>query len=147
MADYGKVLAYVVRPGASGALEVLVFTHGDDPASGLQVPAGTIDEGESPEEAVLRELAEESGLMNLPIVRMVDRYTWIHAATGNRHHRHVYRFDGGADLPAAWDHAAVGSIEEEGLTFCFRWMPVAEAISQLSGDQGRSLPLLLKATR
>jgi 8-oxo-dGTP pyrophosphatase MutT (NUDIX family) len=147
MEEYGKVLAYVVRPGASGGLELLVFTHRDQPEAGLQVPAGTIDHGESPEVAVLRELAEESGLTGLPITAMIDRYTWVHPATGNRHHRHVFRLDAGSDLPANWNHIALGSAEEEGLTFCFRWMPHVEAVAQLSGDQGRSLAFLQGASR
>jgi 8-oxo-dGTP pyrophosphatase MutT (NUDIX family) len=144
IADYEKVLAYVVRPSASGGLELLVFQH---PTAGLQVPAGTIDEGESPESAVVRELAEESGLSNVRIVGMLDRYVWTHPRTQHRHHRHVFQFDGSNELPDRWDHVAVGSAEEQGLTFSFRWIPVAAAISQLTGDQGQSLRLLKASTR
>src|SRR5262245_16103520 len=124
--DYHKVLAYVLRRGASGELELLVFQH---PTAGLQVPAGTIDEGDSPEAGVVRELAEESGLTGLAIGGMIDRYVWTHPQTGNRHHRHVFRFDAPQDLPEQWNHVAIGSAEEQGLTFRFRWIPVAAAIS------------------
>jgi hypothetical protein len=38
-----KVLAYITR---NSSREVLVFDHRDKPQAGVQVPAGTVDEGE-----------------------------------------------------------------------------------------------------
>lgn len=54
-----KVVCYVVHDG-----HLLVFTHDNVPmeVTGVQVPAGTIREGESADDAALRELAEETGL-------------------------------------------------------------------------------------
>ena len=51
-----RVYAYIVRKG-----RVAVFAH-PDPDAGVQVPGGGVEAGESLEEAVLREVAEESGL-------------------------------------------------------------------------------------
>jgi 8-oxo-dGTP pyrophosphatase MutT (NUDIX family) len=53
-----KVTIFVTR-GAGAASEMLVFRHG---RSGVQVPAGTVEAGEAPEVAAIRELAEETGL-------------------------------------------------------------------------------------
>lgn len=53
-----KVTAFVIRR-AGPADELLLIRH---PTSGIQLPAGTVDEGELPEAAVLREVAEETGL-------------------------------------------------------------------------------------
>ena len=50
-----KVLAYVTRGD-----RLLVFKHRDFPEAGLQVPAGTIEEGESPHDAVLREVTRKA---------------------------------------------------------------------------------------
>ncbi len=52
-----KVTAFIVRGPAPG--ELLLFEH---PTAGIQVPAGTVHEGESGETAVLREASEETGL-------------------------------------------------------------------------------------
>ena len=54
-----KVLMYVTRT-QNGKPELLVFEHRDQPAAGLQVPAGTIEAGEAAVTAAWRELHEES---------------------------------------------------------------------------------------
>lgn len=64
-----KVAAFVTRDreGRVDQRELLVFRH-DNPTAGIQVPAGTIEPGESPREAVLREVAEEAGLTELAVI-------------------------------------------------------------------------------
>lgn len=58
-----KVAAVVVRASVRGD-EVLIFEHPqDDGGVMLQLPAGTIEPGEAPEVAVLRELLEETGVL------------------------------------------------------------------------------------
>lgn len=61
----GKVTAFVVRTAPGGA-ELLLFQH---PYAGIQIPAGTIEPGESPESAALREAAEETGLTEFAAVQ------------------------------------------------------------------------------
>jgi len=51
-----KVTAFATRKNGS---ELLVFHH---PTAGVQVPAGTVETGETLEEALVRELFEETGL-------------------------------------------------------------------------------------
>ena len=142
MIDLEKVLSYVIRAGANGD-ELLVFEHAGHPEAGMQVPAGTIEPGESAEQAAVRELREESGLSGLSIVGIIDQYAWQHPTTGNRHCRRVIQFDAGSGLPDTWRHTATGSAEEEGLIFCFRWITLAEAMERLACDQGRSLRQLI----
>ena len=55
-----KVFAYVTR-----AEQLLVFRHVDSPEAGIQIPGGTIESGELPEDAVLREAVEAIGLGRL----------------------------------------------------------------------------------
>ena len=56
-----KVTAFVVRRSGEG-FDLLLFEH---PHAGIQIPAGTVEIGETPDRAVLRETAEESGLTEL----------------------------------------------------------------------------------
>lgn len=61
-----KVTAFVLRIGERG-WELLIFRH---PTAGFQLPAGTVETGESPEQAVLREVLEETGLMARVVCKM-----------------------------------------------------------------------------
>lgn len=60
-----KVTAFITRESQAGP-ELLLFEH---PYAGIQIPAGTVEEGEQPTEAVLREAAEETGLAALSLCR------------------------------------------------------------------------------
>ncbi len=66
----GKVTALIVRDAPVRATDagrqVLLFHH---PTASVQVPAGTMEDGETPEAAALREGQEESGLSALTVVR------------------------------------------------------------------------------
>lgn len=64
--EIGKVTAFITRDTDAGR-ELLIFKH---PNAGIQLPAGTMETGETPEIAVLREVSEESGL-GLTAVRIV----------------------------------------------------------------------------
>ena len=57
-AEVDKVVCYVIHDG-----HLLVFTHDLVPLTrtGVQVPAGTVETGETPEQAAERELFEETG--------------------------------------------------------------------------------------
>jgi len=62
-----KVTAFVTRR-REDIVELLVFQH---PTAGLQLPAGTIDDGETPLQAVVREVFEETGLTSLGSVTSI----------------------------------------------------------------------------
>jgi 8-oxo-dGTP pyrophosphatase MutT (NUDIX family) len=146
MADYEKVLAYVIR-ARDGRADLLVFTHRDHPAAGVQVPAGTVEPGEAIADAVCRELTEESGLAPLGPPRLLHEYVWQHPRTGDRHHRHVFVFTASDALPEQWQHTATGSEEEDGLVFCFRWLSLSDAERLLCGGQGASIAKLREVLR
>ncbi|MGD7705334.1 NUDIX hydrolase [Microlunatus sp. Y2014] len=58
-----KVTAFITRPTSTG-VEVAICWHA---GGGHQLPAGTVEDGEPFEAAVLREAAEETGLVGLAI--------------------------------------------------------------------------------
>lgn len=109
-----KAYGFVLREGAGGR-EVLVFEHAGMPEAGLQAPGGTIEAGETPLQAVAREVLEESGL---PLGG------WQAAATlevdGRRWHCFVTA--PAMTLPDAWRSEPLGPERALGLRFEFRWI-------------------------
>ena len=61
-----KTFAYITHNN-----RLLIFSHPLEPSAGLQVPAGSMLDGEAPEIAVLREAREETGLEYLRVVRFL----------------------------------------------------------------------------
>ena len=63
----GKVTALITRNTGTSP-EILVFRH---PSAGIQIPAGTVEINESFTAAVIREVAEETGLTRVTIRKLL----------------------------------------------------------------------------
>jgi 8-oxo-dGTP pyrophosphatase MutT (NUDIX family) len=113
-----KAYGYITR-NHDGRPQVLVFQHPILEA-GIQIPKGTVEEGESPEAAVVREMREETGLTDLgePVFLADDMWR---ADDGSIHHRHFYRLDQ-RDALDQWQHSPSGGGEEEGLQLTLFWI-------------------------
>lgn len=134
------MLAYITRDRGSGP-ELLVFAHRDQPEAGLQVPAGTVEPGEDPDAAVIREVWEETGIV-LPATASklgITRYEADAGAHRELHERHVYHLLAPAGLPDRWERLAEGRY-----VFRFRWVPLAE-VPDLAGGQDACLAALRRA--
>ena len=66
-----KACPIVLNQGVGQPYQILAFEH---PRTGRQLVKGTIEVGESPGEAALRELAEESGLQNAVLSRSLGKF-------------------------------------------------------------------------
>jgi len=109
-----KACAYITR----GPGELLVFEGpGHD---GLQIPKGTLEPGESPREALFREVREESGLGTLSDTRHLTTDVWTRRA-GRRYVRHF--FHATVHEPRdRWTHTVTDGGAEHGATFSFQWV-------------------------
>jgi len=125
-----KVCACVVRQGGDGP-ELLVFDH---LSAGTQLPKGSLEPHEDPADGVLRELAEETGVVS---VELVDRFgRWVRFAGAGpeekgamqRHEWELFLIRPTTELPKSWTHAAVGSAAEAGKMFRCRWVPVDDGL-------------------
>lgn len=131
-----KVLVYIVREGS-----LLVFRHVDYAWEqvGIQVPAGSIRAGETPEAAALREAREETGLTEFTIVRKLGEAEYdISPYRFEIQRRHFFELGLHGEVPDRWyskeDHDGHG---EPTRFECF-WIPL-EAAHVLQAGQGALL--------
>ncbi|WP_240666595.1 NUDIX hydrolase [Longirhabdus pacifica] len=125
----GKAFAYITRE-KDGVKQVLVFHH-VIPEAGYQIPKGTIEKGESPEKAVLREALEETGLTNLKLERFLVKDTWRESQS-KVHERFFYHLS--VDIAEdEWSIIPTGSELEEQLLFKFFWISNKEEIALAPG--------------
>jgi 8-oxo-dGTP pyrophosphatase MutT (NUDIX family) len=141
-----KAAACLVRRGTAGP-ELLVFRH---PLAGVQIPKGSVQPGELPADAALRELAEESGVA-AHTLRSVGRHD-IEVGAGPTEFAplelqvwHTFLVETDQELPDSWSHQASGSEVEAGLVFEYFWLPIAEARSACSSRFHASIDLVSEA--
>jgi len=137
MKTKNKVLAYIFRFNENRK-EVLVFDHRDDPEVNPQIPAGTVDTGESLAEALFREIYEESGLKFDKFDEYIGTFDYIRHDLNELHKRHVFSFVSN-HLSANWEHIVSAGEEDKGLIFDYYWMDIKEAKNKLVASMGEYL--------
>jgi 8-oxo-dGTP diphosphatase len=136
-----KVVAYVVA-----ADKLLVLVHPHHPDAGLQVPAGTIEAGESTDVAVLRELTEETGLVGFGIPEYLGEASFDMTAFGRReiHHRHFFRVSFNGSTPPRWRHTETSGGRAQSELFELFWVSLSSQ-PDLIAEQGAFLHALPRA--
>ena len=139
--EHTKVIIYI-----TSLKRLLVFRHTDFPEAGIQVPAGTVEAGEDPASAAMREAEEETGLTGLSMSSCLGtdlvRVT-VNDQTVNLQ-RYFYHLQAPDIVPERWIHyendPSDGSPSP--IEFEFYWVFLAEEITYLAGDQGAFLHLV-----
>ncbi|MBO2458228.1 NUDIX hydrolase [Actinomadura violacea] len=117
-----RVAAYVIRQSA--VPELLVFDHVGMPQAGTQIPAGGVRPGEQLEQAVLREVAEETGLLTASVVRHIAAEDKPHPDTHQPRRTTYFHLHAPATTADAWHHTVHGDGDDTGLTFACRFLPL-----------------------
>jgi len=123
----------VIREGEAG-LEVVICGRDSDGVWGL--PKGTPDEGESLEQAALREVSEETGLQ-VEIVKKVGVVEYWFASDEVRYHKWVHYY---------LMRATGGSTEVHDEEYDrVEWLPVKDALRALTFENDRRMVRLAEA--
>lgn len=117
-----------------------MFDHVGMPDAGTQIPAGGVKPGEGTEEAVLREVAEETGLLTAAVVRPIAMEDKPHPGTGQPRRTTFFLLRVPAGTSDAWVHHVRGDGADAGLTFACRFValpldrPLADAQDAWLGE-------------
>jgi len=108
-----KVVPVILRHQKHG-LEILAFRH---PLAGIQLVKGTIEYDEKYDEAAIRELFEEAGLIADPNPKFIGDFK----LKSNQQDWYFYLCEVSTDLAETWIHHCQ---DDGGLDFEFFWFPL-----------------------
>jgi 8-oxo-dGTP pyrophosphatase MutT (NUDIX family) len=103
-----------------------------DPYANWGLPKGHIEGGETPEQAALREVQEETGLDHLSIVAQLPTIDWYFRDRGKLVHKFCHFF-----LVESLSGEAVPQLDE-GITECV-WRPLGTAMDTVSYANARDV--------
>jgi len=133
-----KVIAYLTH--SCQPEKILVFRQPDFPSVGIQVPAGTIEENETPEQAVLREVREETGIQELQIVRFLGEELYdMSQYKPEVHYRYFFHVEClQLSIDETWSHVEQYGTGK-GVLFEFLWADLTGLDKKLIAGQGNCL--------
>ncbi|MEL7338959.1 MAG: NUDIX domain-containing protein [Bacteroidota bacterium] len=135
-----KVLAYITRQ-QGGKRQLLIFSHRDFPEAGLQVPGGSVQSREGLQEAVLREVEEESGLTNFSKLTFLGERFFVAHDKREIHQRHFFHLRHNQQSPDRFLHHVSAGEEDQGLAFQYEWFDLGK-VPALAVEQDAMLTLL-----
>lgn len=134
-----RVVAYVTRERAGGT-ELLTIEAEGYPEDGIQVPAGRLDNGETLEDGLIRELAEETGFTGVRIVRELPDFECSYPTYN---HNHAFHLVAEEDTPGSWRHEVHGEGVDAGIVHICRWVALRPDLNLWNGGDPmlRHLPI------
>lgn len=117
-----RVAAYVLRQRQ--CWELLVFDQAAHPQAGSQIPSGGVHMNETLEEAVRREVFEETGLTDLRLGKQLATEDKPHPLTGQPRRTTFFTIEVDPGTPDAWEHVVGGADTDSGLIFTCRFEPL-----------------------
>ena len=138
-----KVFAYITSQS-----KLQVFIHEHAPEAGVQVPAGSVQNGESLEDAVLREAFEETGLKGLRIVsRLGEQLRDMRDFGRNeRHHRTFFHLSYDGPIIANRQHWEHHGADGKHHLFNLFWAPL-DNLPYLIADHALFVDKLCQGTK
>ncbi len=129
-----KAYGYVTRIH-HGTIQVLVFQH-PMAEGGIQIPKGTVRDDETPLEAVIREIQEETGLVDFTVEGEIaaDEWKYGYRDFHETEERHFFLLKANS-APDEWDHVVTGEGEDEGMVFDYFWISSANEV-EIEFSQG-----------
>lgn len=124
---------------------LLVFAHRDCPAAGIQIPGGTVEAGETPDQAVQREAFEETGLTGLVSSAYLGKELVYKPERDQWQEQHFYHLICEQQTPSRWSH--IERLPSEGdeteIALELYWVKLPDQVPPLINARARMLDTLL----
>jgi len=129
-----KVLGYCLRE-TPGKVEILVLKKLD--GKGIEIPGGSVEENESFEEAVIREIHEETGINAVKSLEQVLTIVF-HADWRNEwQERNIFKVELENTEFDEFDHVISDGKEDKGKAAKIFWLDIEKAKEELLWGQGQ----------
>jgi 8-oxo-dGTP pyrophosphatase MutT (NUDIX family) len=132
-----KVFAYITNHN-----RLLVFSHPNSPEAGIQVPAGTVKQNETLQNAVLREAYEETGLVGLKLIGYLGNCVYdMSPERGNSAQcRHFFHLEVDGEMPNLWQHYETSGGKREPILFELFWAHLPDGVPERIAGHGQMPP-------
>jgi ADP-ribose pyrophosphatase YjhB (NUDIX family) len=110
-----KVFVYVIR-GRESACDLLVFDSLEE--QGYEVPKGRVKPGESLEDALHREVFEESGLNGLKVIKELGKVNWGDEG------QHFFLAEAPSGIAENFEYQVTGEGIDTGFWYRYSWLEI-----------------------
>lgn len=117
-----KVFGYIIQQNENGERSLLVYLC--VPGVPFRLVGGNVDPGEEVMDALHREIAEESGLNDLTIIKKLGTQHYYKAFIDANVERHDYLLHSNKRLPQSWKHVCSSDGDDDGEVFKYQWITI-----------------------
>ena len=125
--------------------KLLVFIHPHAPEAGIQVPAGTVKDGEDTAVAALREAVEETGLADFTMQSFLGEATFHDHTKNEIHYRFFYHLTFDTSPQERWQNFETDPCAgtDNSYLFEFYWVDLTQEYPNLIAQHDAFLPQLM----
>jgi ADP-ribose pyrophosphatase YjhB (NUDIX family) len=114
-----KVFVYVIR-GRESTTDLLVFDSLEE--QGYEVPKGRVEPGESLEDALHREVFEESGVKGLKVIKELGTTHW------GDEEQHFFLVEAPSGIAENFEYQVTGEGIDTGFWYRYSWLEIGREI-------------------